>query len=93
MRICRVLGPVVATVEHPKFRQAATMAVQPLGVDGEPEGASFVAMDHAQAGPGDVVLVLTEGNGIRQILKDPEGPVRSLIVGIVDHVDVEAADG
>ena len=49
-------------------------------------------MDHAQAGVGDVVLVLTEGNGTRQILGDPQGPVRSMIVGIVDAVEL-AADG
>ena len=90
MRLCRVLGPVVATVEHPKFQGPAIFAVQPLDVDGAPSGASFVAMDHAQAGVGDVVLVLTEGNGTRQILGDPQGPVRSMIVGIVDAVELEA---
>ena len=42
-----------------------------------------------QAGVGDKVLVLTEGNGVRQILKQGDiVPIRSLIVGIVDAVDV-----
>ena len=42
-----------------------------------------------QAGVGDKVLVLTEGNGVRQILQMGDVvPIRSLIVGIVDEVSV-----
>jgi microcompartment protein CcmK/EutM len=46
-------------------------------------------VDHAQAGEGDTVLVLKEGNGIRQVLKDPRSPIQALIVGVVDRVDSE----
>ncbi|MCE9577721.1 MAG: ethanolamine utilization protein EutN, partial [Deltaproteobacteria bacterium] len=54
-------------------------------------GTSFLAIDHAQAGPGDRVLVLTEGNGVRQILKQGDTtPIRSVIVGIVDAVHAPA---
>jgi microcompartment protein CcmK/EutM len=49
---------------------------------------------------GDTVLVMREGNGVRQILGRDQGidvdqaikmdvPVRSMIVGIVDHVSLE----
>ena len=39
--------------------------------------------------PGDRVIVMSEGNGVRQIMQMGEQlPIRSLIVGIVDHVDV-----
>jgi microcompartment protein CcmK/EutM len=37
------------------------------------------------------VLVLDEGNGARQVLADSTGPVRSVIVGIVDQVEHEPA--
>jgi microcompartment protein CcmK/EutM len=41
-----------------------------------------------QAGVGDKVIVMTEGNGVRQILKMGDiVPIRSMIVGIVDHVE------
>jgi ethanolamine utilization protein EutN len=39
-----------------------------------------------QAGPGDTVLVLDEGNGARQILNLDPGAVRAVIVGIVDEI-------
>jgi microcompartment protein CcmK/EutM len=76
-----------ATVAHRGFAGRALFVVQPLDEHGSDAGASFVAVDHAQAGVGDQVIVLTEGNGVRQILKAGELPIRSLIVGIVDHVE------
>jgi ethanolamine utilization protein EutN len=91
MRICRVVGPMWATVKHPMYAGHTLFVVQPLDQHGADTGASFVAMDHAQAGPGDQVIVLTEGGGVRQILQQGDQvPVRSLIVGIVDTTEIQA---
>jgi ethanolamine utilization protein EutN len=88
VKLCRVIGTVVATAHHPAYDGQKVLLVRPEGPAGEPAGSGFIAVDHAQAGPGDQVLVLTEGNGVRQLLGKDAGPVRSIIVGIVDHVDV-----
>lgn len=90
MKLCRVLGPVVATAKHPSYVGRKLLAVQPLDECGQDIGASFLAVDDVQAGRGDVVLVMQEGNGVRQLLKAKELPIRSLIVGIVDRVSVDA---
>ena len=88
MKYCRVVGPMWATVKHPAYAGHPLFVVQPLDERGADAGASFVAVDHAQAGVGDKVIVLTEGNGVRQILKQGDlVPIRSMIVGIVDHVE------
>ena len=77
-----------AAVKHPAFAGRTLFVVQPLDEHGKDAGASFVAIDHVQAGVGDKVIVLTEGNGVRQILKQGDiVPIRSIIVGIVDQVD------
>ena len=87
MKHCRVVGPLWATVKHPAFVGHPLFVVQPLDEAGADTGASFVAIDHVQAGVGDKVMVLTEGNGVRQILKQgDQTPIRSIIVGIVDAV-------
>ena len=87
MRYCRVVGPMWAAVKHPAFEGRTLLVVQPLDERGGDTGASFVAIDHAQAGVGDKVLVLTEGGGVRQILKAGDiVPIRSIIVGVVDQV-------
>ncbi|MBI5477836.1 MAG: EutN/CcmL family microcompartment protein [Deltaproteobacteria bacterium] len=88
MRICRVLGTVVATAKHPTYLGHKVLVVQPLDEQGERQGSSFLAVDVVQAGVGDLVLVMSEGNGVRQILKQQILPIRSLIVGIVDQVEV-----
>lgn len=88
MRLCRVLGNITASVKHPAYAGRTLLLVQPLDAAGADLGDSFVAVDDAQAGPGDRVLVLTEGNGVRQILNGGDQvPIRSLVVGIVDEVD------
>ncbi len=88
MRYCRVVGPMWASVKHPAFAGRPLFVVQPLDDAGADTGTSFVAIDSVQAGVGDKVIVLTEGNGVRQILKMGDiVPIRSIIVGIVDHVD------
>ena len=88
MRYCRVVGPMWAAVKHPAFTGHPLFVVQPLDDKGADSGSSFVAIDHVQAGVGDKVLVLTEGNGVRQILKQGDiTPIRSIIVGIVDAVE------
>jgi microcompartment protein CcmK/EutM len=82
---------VWAAVKHPAFARQTLLVVQPLDEHGKAAGASFVAIDRAQAGVGDTVIVLTEGNGVRQILQHGDQvPIRSAIVGIVDRMDVES---
>lgn len=88
MILCRVLGPVVATVHHPAFDRQTMLVVQPVDEHQKPLGKSFLAVDRAQAGEGDLVLVLREGTGIRQLFEKPDLPIRSAIVGIVDAVEV-----
>lgn len=40
------------------------------------------------AGSGEIVLVIDEGNSARSIVNDDMAPLRSIIVGIVDHVHI-----
>ncbi|MGV3625266.1 MAG: EutN/CcmL family microcompartment protein [Archangium sp.] len=88
MNLCRVLGTVVATDKLEVFKGRKLLVVQPLDENQQPIGKSFIAMDDTSgAGQGDVVLVMNEGGGVRMILKDPDAPVRSLIVGVVDQID------
>jgi microcompartment protein CcmK/EutM len=88
MIIGRVVGEVVATIKHPKLEQQKLLLVQPTAPDGTPTGKVVLAVDQAQAGPGDRVLVLDEGNGAAQVLGRPRGPVRTVIVGVVDAVEL-----
>jgi microcompartment protein CcmK/EutM len=75
MNLARVLGTVVATEKHASFKGLKILVVQPLDEHSAPIGKSFLAVDHASgAGKGDVVLVMNEGSGSRQILGDKGAP-------------------
>ena len=87
------MGNVVASIKHPIYRGQPLMLVRPIDEKGAAIGADFVAVDHAQAGPGDRVLVLTEGTGVRQILElGSQVPIRSIIVGVIDFVSGATSD-
>lgn len=92
MYIGRVTGTIVATIKHPAFQGRKLLTVAREGLDAEIEGAKYdIAVDTVQAGVGDRVLVLDEGNGARQVLDmEPWGPIRAVVVGIVDAVEMAA---
>jgi len=81
-----VTGTVVATVKHEAFTGHKLLIVTRLDGDGRLTGQYDICVDVVQAGVGDRVLVMDEGNGARQILKRRTAPVRAVIVGIVDAV-------
>ncbi len=86
MKLCRVIAPVVASVKHPAYEGLKLLLVQQVDAAMKSKGSEFLAVDRVQAGEGDLVLVLQEGNGVRQLFGIKKFPVRSVIVGIVDDV-------
>jgi len=88
MKLCRVLESVVSTVKHPTYEGLTLFTVAELDGDLNDTGKDLVVVDRVQAGPGDIVLVMQEGNGVRQLFGIEKFPVRSIIVGIVDQVSV-----
>ena len=91
MRLAMVIGTVVSTIKHPGYEGQRIMLCQPLTMTGKPKGPQMIALDRVDSGAGDTVLVLTEGNGVRQLMAPAKPPVRSLIVGVVDSVQIDGA--
>jgi ethanolamine utilization protein EutN len=59
-----------------------------LDMQGELTGDYLIAVDEVGAGAGELVLVIDEGNSARQVVRDDMGPIRSIIVGIVDQFNI-----
>ena len=87
MILGRIEGSVVSTIQHPSLNGRKLLLVGRLDATGKATGGYLIALDAIGAGHGETVLVLDEGNGARQVLDDPEAPVRSVVVGIVDAVE------
>ena len=91
MYIGRVSGTVVATIKNELYEGRKLLVVDKLDLEhGQPSGKYDIAVDMVQAGVGDRVLVLDEGNSARQVVdREPNGAIRAVIVGIVDEVKIE----
>ena len=90
MYIGKVIGTVVATTKISHLEGRKLLMVDQLDFEGEGTGDYDIAVDVAQAGIGDTVLVIDEGNGARQILELDPGAIRAVIVGVVDEVTLAA---
>ena len=91
MILGRVTGNVVSTIHHPIVEGKKLLLAERLDQNRKPTGAYIIALDGIGAGRGETVLILDEGSGARQILGDASAPVRSIVVGIVDDVDLGSA--
>ena len=89
MTICKVLGDIVSTVKNPRFEGKKILIVQPLDLEGRPQGEAFLALDTVQAGVNDRVLVMREGGSARIVFNDNEIPVQAVITAVVDDVEIK----
>jgi ethanolamine utilization protein EutN len=83
----KVIGTMDSTIHHPFYNGRKLLVVQKMKPDGQLTDDYLIAIDTVDAGVGEPVLVLDEGNGARQVLDSKNGPVRSVVVGIIDHID------
>ncbi len=88
MILGRIIGSVVSTIHHPIVEGRKLLVAERLDQAEKPSGGYIIAIDAIGAGQGETVLILDEGSGARQILDDADAPVRSIVVGIVDAVDI-----
>ena len=66
------------------------MLVHPIDLKNNFIGKNdVVAIDVADAGIGDTVLLVQEGKAVQQILGHKNAPVHSVVVAVVDSIDVD----
>lgn len=88
MFVGQVTGEIVATITHADYVNRRLLVVDRLDESGSATGGYLIAVAAIDAGVGERVLVVDEGNGARQILDNANAPVRSVVVGVVDSVDL-----
>lgn len=89
MKLGRVAGTVVSTISHPIYDGRRLLMCDLLSADGSDTGDYLICVDAVGAGAGEVVLIIDEGNGARQVVGDSQAPIRAVIVGIVDELRVD----
>lgn len=84
-----MIGEVVSTIEHPTLSDKKLLVVERLTETREGTGRTVLAVDAVDAGEGDTVLVVDEGGSAGLVTGLDNPPIRTVIVGVVDRIDIE----
>lgn len=88
MILAKVTNRVVSSAKLDSLSGQHLLEVVPTPECGG--GLPIIALNGAQAGPGDLVLVMQEGTGAREVLLENTTlplPAQAVIVGVVDSVE------
>ena len=89
MVLAKVKGNVVSTQKNSYLKGHKLLMVHPVDLDYKYIGKKdVVALDFVDAGIGDIVLLVQEGKAVQQILGHRKAPIHSVIVAVVDSIDV-----
>lgn len=88
MKIAKVTGTVVSTVKYDRYQGLKLLKVRHMTLGGQLTGEELVALDAADAGVGDIVLVNNDGGAAQMILSDPKMIASVTVCGVVDHFTV-----
>jgi ethanolamine utilization protein EutN len=84
MVLGRVIGTATSTIRHGSLKGWKLLVVQPLAADGSPDEDPVLAVDTVGAGLGADVILTSDGQGTRELLKSETTPVRWSVLGIND---------
>lgn len=88
MILCKVVGSIVSTIKHDSYKNTKVLIVRPITPEGVLKSGTMVAVDTVGAGEGNTVLVASEGRAAMEIMGfAARQPLRSVVVGIVDHIE------
>ena len=88
MILGRVCGAIYSTINHEFYDNKRLLIVDRLNTDGSSTGKYLIAVDSVDAGSGETVLIVDEGGSARQIVNDQAAPIRSIIIGVVDQINI-----
>ncbi|HEY9186722.1 MAG TPA: EutN/CcmL family microcompartment protein [Bacteroidota bacterium] len=89
MYLAKVTGTIVSTQKNENLKGQKILIVHPVDLDYNLIGKKdALALDFVDAGVGDVVLVLQEGDAIQQLLKRKDLPVHTAVVAVVDNIHI-----
>ncbi len=84
MKLARVTGTVVSTIKYERYRGMKMLRVRPLDLSLAEAGEEVVALDAANAGIGDIVLINNDGGAAQMVMGDKTLIASVTVCGVVD---------
>jgi len=92
LTLAKVKGNLVSTQKNSYLVGYKLLLVHPIDLNNNYIGRNdVVAIDVVDAGIGDTVLLVQEGKAVQQILGHRNAPVHSIVVAVVDSIDVSSS--
>ena len=89
MLLAKVKGNVVSTQKNSYLKGHKLLIVHPVDLSGKYLGKKdIIALDLIDSGIGDTVLVVQEGAAVKQILGHRKAPVHTMVVAVVDDIEI-----
>jgi ethanolamine utilization protein EutN len=86
MQLARVVGTATSTVKHPSLVGWKLLVVQMLQADRRsPDGEPVLAIDALGAGPGQTIVITSDGKETRELMQSNNTPVRWSTMGLIDE--------
>jgi microcompartment protein CcmK/EutM len=90
MFLSKVKGSIISSHKNNYLSGHKLLLTHPVNLKGELIGNSdLISLDLIDAGIGDTVLVVNEGDAVQQILGHCDAPVNSMIIAIVDDLEIQ----
>lgn len=90
MFLAKVSGNVVSTQKDEYLTSHKLLLVKKIDLNGKfLDNKDQIALDLIDSGIGDTVLVVKEGAAVEQLLGHRKAPVNTMIVAIVDDIDIQ----
>lgn len=85
MLLGTVIGHATSTIKHASLTGWRLAVVQPLGIDGQPDGDPQLAVDPLNAACGQKVVINSDGKFVREIVKHEKCPARFILCAVVNE--------
>lgn len=90
MFLAKVRGNLVATKKDTNLVGHKLLIIRPIDIDGNSTTfKDLISLDLTDAGIGDTVIVVQEGDAVQQILGNDKTPVNTMIIAIIDDIETE----
>ncbi|MCX7876869.1 MAG: EutN/CcmL family microcompartment protein [Melioribacteraceae bacterium] len=84
-----VKGNLVSTIKNEYLRGHKLLLISQIDINGNLlDKQEVIALDLVDAGIGDKVIVVQEGDAIQQMLGHSNAPVNTMIICVVDNIEV-----
>lgn len=87
MQLALIQGNATATVRHPSLRGQRLLVGQQLDSQFKPTGDPQLLLDQMGAGAGDVVIISSDGRGLRELIGHNNSPARWYTIAMLGSID------